>query len=142
MRVASPVELVDLFPTLAELCAVSPPAGLDGQSLVAALNDPTTKIKPAAFTQHPRPAYYDRTPKGVPDAVGYSVRTPQVRYTEWRDWQTGRVVGRELYEHATDPQEMKNAVDAPTDAAAFAEATKLLQAQFPVDRPPSEVGKQ
>jgi iduronate 2-sulfatase len=142
VRVASPVELVDLFPTLAELCAVPPPSGLDGRSLVAALDDPTTKVKPGAFTQHPRPAYYDRTPKGVPDAVGYSVRTPQVRYTEWRDWQTGRIVGRELYEHSTDPHETKNAVDAPTDAAAFAEATKLLHAQFSPNTTPNQIGKQ
>ena len=53
------------------------------------LHDPATRVKPAAFTQFPRPAYYDREPSQTPQAMGYSVRTPLVRYTEWRDWKTG-----------------------------------------------------
>lgn len=137
-RAAAPVELLDLYPTLAELCGLAAPQDLEGRSLVPLLDDPTKSVKPAAFTQHPRPAYYDRTPAGVPEQVGYSVRTPRVRYTEWRDWKTGRVTARELYDHTVDPQEMQNTVDAPADRASLEEAERLLHAQFPPSVPPCD----
>jgi iduronate 2-sulfatase len=70
--------------------------------------------------------------------MGYSVRTPKVRYTEWREWETGKVTARELYDHVGDPQETKNAIDAPPDAAALDEAVKLLHAEFPADVPPAK----
>lgn len=130
------VELVDLFPTLVELCGL--PAReepVDGRSLVPLLNAPASTVKAAAFTQHPRPAYFDRTEKGVPDAMGVSVRTDRVRYTEWRDWETTRVLARELYEHTTDSAEMRNVIDAPSDKAALDEAIAFLHAQFPPGRP-------
>jgi iduronate 2-sulfatase len=138
VRAAAPVELVDLYPTLTELCGIAAPAGLQGKSLAPLLADPTASVKPGAFTQHPRPEYYDRTPKGVPDVMGYSVRTPQVRYTEWRDWETGRVTAHELYDHASDPQETKNAFDAPPNRAALDEAVRILHAEFPPDVPPAK----
>lgn len=124
-------ELVDLYPTLAEMCGLKAPAGLEGKSLVTVLNDPSKSVKPAAFTQHPRPNYYDRTPKGVPEAMGYSIRTDRVRYTEWRDWETGKVIARELYEHPKDPAELRNAIDSPSDPDALKEAVRLLTEQAP-----------
>ena len=137
-RAAAPVELIDLFPTLAELCGLPAPAGLEGRSLVPVLADATAAVKPGAFTQHPRPEYYDRTPSGVPETMGYSVRTPKVRYTEWRKWDTGEVTARELYDHTTDPGETQNAVADPPDPAALDEAMKTLHAEFPPTVPPAE----
>lgn len=125
------VELLDLYPTLGALCEVSTPADLQGTSLVGVLRDPSATVKQAAFSQHPRPAYFDRTEKGVPEAMGYSVRTSKVRYTEWRDFATGEIVGRELYDHVLDPREMVNAVDAPQLAEAQDEARSLLEKQMP-----------
>jgi iduronate 2-sulfatase len=72
------VELLDLYPTLVDLCDLPQPKGLDGKSLVRVIDDPQATVKPAAYTQHPRPAYY----KGEPDAMGVSVRTARFRYTE------------------------------------------------------------
>ncbi|MBI5775614.1 MAG: sulfatase, partial [Verrucomicrobia bacterium] len=124
-------ELVDLFPTLVDLCGLPKPAGLEGASLVPVLGDPAKFVKPAAFTQHPRPAYYDREPDKQPKAMGVSVRTARLRYTEWRDWKTGAVVGRELYDHVSDPAELQNVVDAPPSAAALRQAQGLLNKNFP-----------
>ena len=121
------VELVDLYPTLVELCGLPMPKGLDGVSLVSVLNDPATSVKEAAFTQHPRPAYY----KGKPETMGVSARTAGYRYTEWRDFQTGRVVARELYDHAADPDENHNVVDSPPDPGALEKAAALLEGTFP-----------
>ncbi len=135
---AGMVELVDLFPTLNELCGLPMAPKLDGVSLAPVLADPTKTAKPAAFTQHPRPAYFDRTKKGVPDAMGYSVRTDKVRYTEWRDWETGNVVGAELYDHTRDPAELTNAMGAPPDAAALANAKSALHKAFPPEVPPAK----
>ena len=130
-RTGSLVELLDLFPTLVELCGLPKPAGLEGASLVPVLNDPAKSVKPAAFTQHPRPAYYDREPDPQPKAMGVSVRTAAARYTEWRDWKSGEVVGRELYDHAQQPAERHNRVDDPQFAKTRAEAEALLRKQFP-----------
>jgi iduronate 2-sulfatase len=46
-------ELLDLYPTLVELCRLPTPPGLDGVSLVPVLRDPAATVQPAAFTQHP-----------------------------------------------------------------------------------------
>lgn len=130
-RTTALAELLDLFPTLAALCGLPRPEGLEGTSLEPVLRDPTRSVKPAAFTQHPRPAYYDRTPSKQPAAMGVSVRTSQVRYTEWRDWQSGRTVARELYADADEPAETRSVLDAPELAADQREAERLLRERFP-----------
>jgi iduronate 2-sulfatase len=124
-------ELVDLFPTLVELCDLPMPTGLDGVSLGRVLADPAQSVKQAAFTQHPRPAYFDREPSKKPKAMGYSVRTSAVRYTEWRDWQTKEVTARELYATEQDPAELKNRIDDAALKDQRAEAEKLLRERFP-----------
>lgn len=130
-RTSSLVELVDLFPTLVELCRLPSPDGLDGHSFTSILRDPAARVKTAAFTQHPRPAYYDREPSAEPKSMGVSVRTSQVRYTEWRDWKTGKTISRELYAEADEPAELKNLADDSQYSAACNEAASLLNKQFP-----------
>jgi iduronate 2-sulfatase len=95
------------------------------------LNDPAKSVKPAAFTQHPRPAYFDREPDKQPKAMGVSVRTAAARYTEWRDWKTGAVIGRELYDEAQQPAELHNRADDPLFLSVRAQAESLLRKQFP-----------
>lgn len=130
-RTQALAEQVDLFPTLVELCGLPKPAKLAGASLVPILKNPAATIKAGAFTQHPRPSYYDREPEKVPKAMGCSVRTARVRYTEWRDWKTGATIGRELYAEDDEPAETRNRIDDPVLAAAQREAETLLRAQFP-----------
>ncbi len=133
-RTSSLVELLDLFPTLVDLCGLPIPAGLEGASLVPILKDPTVTVKAGAFTQHPRPAYFDREPDKQPKAMGVSVRTGSVRYTEWRDWGSGEVIARELYDNSQQPAELRNVVDESQFAAARTEAEALLLKQFPIIR--------
>jgi iduronate 2-sulfatase len=40
--------------------------------------------------------------------MGYSLRTDQYRYIEWRDFGTGEVVDRELYDHSKSESEARN----------------------------------
>ena len=108
-------ELCDLYPTLAERCGVDAPADLGGVSLVPVLDDPSASVRDAAFTWHPRPAYV--SPGEEPDVMGRSVRTDRYRYTQWRTWPDGKVVAEELYDHAADPAESRNAAgDEQLDA--------------------------
>lgn len=129
-RTTALAELVDLFPTLVELAGLPVPPGLDGLSQVPVLRDPRTAVKQAAFTQHPRPAYYDRTPTGLPEAMGVSVRTAQARYTEWRQWQSGEILARELYLQSDEPRETRNFVSDPAVREIRREAAEWLQKQF------------
>jgi len=128
------VEMIDLFPTLTALCGLPAAPDLEGVNLAPLLEDPAATVKPAAFTQHPRPAYPDRTKVGVPEVMGYSVRTAEWRYTEWRNWETGAVEASELYDHTDERPELENLVAAPPDPAAFEEARRLLRGQFPVGK--------
>jgi len=107
------VEFVDIFPTLTELCGLSNPKGLQGQSFVPLLRDVDRPWKETAFTQVDRGAF-----------KGYSVRTERWRYTEW----DGGAKGTELYDHRSDPGEWHNLADDPAVAAVRADLSKRLHA--------------
>ena len=100
------VELLDIFPTLTDLCGLKEPHKLEGLSLRPILIDPMATVKSATFTQHPRPAYSKNG--ALPTHMGYSIRTKQYRYTEWRDIKSGVVTDRELYDHQNDSRETQN----------------------------------
>jgi uncharacterized sulfatase len=87
-------ELVDLYPTLADLCGLPAPKYLDGKSLKPVLEDPSANIKDAAFTQVRRGSDYD----------GYSIRTARWRYTLWDDGRRGE----QLFDLESDPREARN----------------------------------
>jgi arylsulfatase A-like enzyme len=85
-----PVGLIDLYPTLIELCGLDPVMGLDGQSLVPLLQDPDRDwIRPAltTFGQH-----------------NHAVRSQHFRYITYADGT------EELYDHRHDPHEFVNLV--------------------------------
>ncbi|HIG27751.1 MAG TPA: iduronate sulfatase [Verrucomicrobiales bacterium] len=123
VKTDSLAELLDLYPTLADLCNLPKPKGTEGVSLVPVLENPTVIVKKAAYTQHPRPAYF----KGEPDAMGRSVRTDRFRYTEWRDFKTGELKAAELYDHQKDPLETVNVVSDPSMVEVIAECRSLYR---------------
>ena len=120
------VELLDLYPTLAALCGLPKPQGVEGASLVSVVNDPNASVKEAAFTQHPRPSYFPE----APEVMGRSVRTARYRYTEWRDFRTSQLVASELYDHEVDPLETVNRVADPATADAVAECQRFYRIGF------------
>jgi iduronate 2-sulfatase len=122
-RISGFAELLDLFPTLTELCGITNPDGLAGTSLVPLLKDPSRVTRRFALTQTPRPNY----PRGKrPVHMGYSIRTDDWRYTEWRNFQTDQVVSRELYDHSSDPRETENLAGSRSDETS----TKMLADQL------------
>ncbi len=124
-------ELLDLYPTLVELCGLPKVVGLEGVSLTPVLDSPRKSVRAAALTQHPRPAYY----QGAPQTMGYSIRTDRFRYTEWRDWKSGETVVRELYDHRADPDETHNVVTESNRARDVAKCVEQLRQFNPVVHP-------
>lgn len=100
------VELVDLYPTLADICSLPVAKELHGKSFSPLLDQPDLSGKKAAFSQTPRP--YQR-----PDeAMGRSIRTNRYRFVEW----TGTKIPEplyELYDYKGDSPEKINLAKQP-----------------------------
>ena len=96
----SPVELVDLYSTLAELCNLPIPAGQEGSSLVPLLDKQNVRWKAAAFAQVRRVDRQNSNDTTLYDAV----RTTRYHYNSWD------ADGEELYDILTDPDEFTNLV--------------------------------
>jgi arylsulfatase A-like enzyme len=127
----APVGLIDLYPTLTELCGVKRPDNLQGQSLAPMLKDPSVMGRGWALSQVARGG---AGPRAAPNRFfGYTLRTPRYRYTEWDEGNKGR----ELYDHETDPQELTNLAELPAHAATVADLSKQLRTVVPTTFPAS-----
>jgi arylsulfatase A-like enzyme len=104
-------ELIDLYPTLAELAGLTPPANLHGQSLVPLLNNPvrTDWAKQLAFT--------------ISRSGGESIRSHEWRYTQWGFG----AKGQELFDLNNDPGEFTNLAGKPKYAGQRDRLRKQLE---------------
>ena len=106
-RCSHAVSLLDIYPTLVELVAgTPPPQKLEGTSLVPLLRNPNA-------------------PRTVPVVTSFepgnhSVRAERYRYTRYRDGD------EELYDHETDPHEYHNLAGDPKYRAIKAELAKWV----------------
>jgi arylsulfatase A-like enzyme len=112
------VEFVDVYPTLAEVCGLPIPSGLDGQSLQPFIANPKAPAQKVAISQYPRG-------KAL---MGYSVRNERWRFTQWRQLGTGEIKGEELYDEQNDPAETVNLNNKPEHKAVIEELSKHLPA--------------
>lgn len=99
------VEFVDIYPTLAELCGLEPPEGLDGTSLVPLLSNPEAPRKEIAYTY----CNADR-----------SVRDDRFRYIVWKQG------GHALFDHSKDAAENYNLADNPEYAPVVKRMKALI----------------
>ena len=83
-----PVSLIDIYPTLIDLCGLPKRAGLDGHSLQPLLKNPNRQW------DHPVVMTYGFN--------NHAVQTLRWRYIRYADG------GEELYDHTSDPNEWKN----------------------------------
>ena len=110
------VELVDIYPTLAELTGLKISPDLEGYSLQQLIRNPKAKWDHPAFTQVQRGK--------IP---GHSVRTEKWRYTEWNFGKTAT----ELYDEVNDPKELHNLAADPKYAGVISEMKELLRENHP-----------
>jgi len=114
------VELLDVYPTVAECIGLTKPEHLQGRSLRPLLDAPSAAWDHPAFAQVTRGPARKRV-------MGYSVHTEQFRYTEW----DGGKAGVELYDHKTDPDELHNLAADPAHADQRKELKRRLQEIHP-----------
>ncbi len=93
---AALVEYVDIYPTLAALAGLTPPADLDGCSLVPVLQDPAARGRDVALSQFTRPW----KAAGF-ESMGYSLRTQTQRYTRWVEWPSRKTLAEEFYDYTS-----------------------------------------
>ena len=111
------VELVDIYPSLCELCRLTPPAYLEGTSFVPLLTSPERPWKTAAFSC-------------LIDYTTVSVRTDRYRLIQ-------RTTGEsELYDHREDPAENRNLACDPGRQRVLEEMQAVLRAGWRGARPP------
>jgi choline-sulfatase len=113
-RVQTPAELLDLYPTLIELCGLAPRTDLEGVSLAPQLRDAKARRERPAITSH--------------NQGNHAVRSERWRYIRYADG------SEELYDRQNDPHEWTNLVARPEHAAVIAEHRKWLPK---IDLPPA-----
>ncbi len=113
-RCIQPAELLDIYPTLIELCGLSPRDDLEGLSLVPQLRDATTLRERPATTSH--------------NQGNHGIRSHRWRYIHYAD------ESEELYDLLHDPQEWTNVASRPEHGAVMEEHRRWLPK---IDRPPA-----
>ena len=92
-RCVQPVNLLDIYPTLIDLCGLTPRPELEGVSLQKLLIAPETSWERPSLTTHGR--------------NNHAVRSQRYRYIRYADG------SEELYDHMQDPHEWQNLADNP-----------------------------
>ena len=140
-KTKSLTEHIDIFPTLCELAGVEIPKVLDGKSLVSVMKNPSLTIKEYSVSQYPRSsatAENERLGYADPNAMGYSIRTKQYRYTIWmgdgfrsnKPFDKKLVLGTELYDYKNDPLEKVNVANEKNYSAVAAEMNAKMMNFF------------
>jgi iduronate 2-sulfatase len=112
VRTDAMVELVDIYPTVVDLCGVKPAGPLSGISLRPLLQNPSMKWDKVAFSQFVRPyqALFSKFSVKARE-MGYSVRTKDWRFTAWYDLKGDTVAYKELYHMTGNDIERVNLAD-------------------------------
>lgn len=118
---ATALILLDISPTLTELCALTPPDDLDGRSLVPLLKDPKAPWESTAIT--------GLCDKGKTDLAYVSIRHELGRYTRYGADQ------EEFYDTTKDPHEWTNRIDK-TEYASTVKKLRTLVPSFKEAAPP------
>ena len=106
-------ELLDLYPTLTDLCGLPAPKHLQGESLVPVLKDPLEVVRDSAYTVVTRAEH--------PGMVAKCLHMGPWRYTEWKGPEDA-----ELYHLKNDPDEHVNLINNPE----YAKVVKQLRSKL------------
>ena len=120
-RCSRPVTMVDIYPTLIELCGLTPKDELEGRSLVPLLKNPKAEWGRPALTTHGR--------------NNHSLRGERYRYIRYSDG------AEELYDHDKDALEWINLADDPKYAVVKKQFAKWLPKKNVPDVPRAKAKK-
>ncbi len=115
----APVEFVDVYPTMADICGLPIPDRLGGNSLKNFIENPDAPATDVAISQYPR-----STPDGA--VMGYSIRNERYRATFWRVRNGSKIVATELYDEQQDPNETVSLADMPEHKGLLATLAKHI----------------
>lgn len=116
----SMVEMIDFYPTLAELAGLSYPEYVMGKSMVPVLEDASATIRNCAFSQ----VANDYMSRWMNAWHGYTIRTELYRYTRWEEGGEGMT---EFYNRVKDPDEMNNQAENPQYSDIIKHLDAMLQ---------------
>lgn len=102
---SSLVELLDLYPTVSQLCGLEVPERLQGRDISAVLEDPTVEVRDAAFSV-------------APMRKGFLLREDKWAYIQYGEDSAG---GVELFDTQADPGQFTNLATLPEHAAVVGE---------------------
>lgn len=105
-------ELLDLYPTVAELAGLKPSPSLQGESLVETLDDPTASVRDMAFSV----SVYRGT-------NAFLVRTDKWAFIQYEEDASG---GMELFDMEYDPKQYNNLAGNPRYAQVVEEMQRKL----------------
>lgn len=117
-RCNRPAELLDIYPTLIDLCGLPAQSGLEGHSLAPQLKDAKAPREWPAITTH--------------NAGNHGIRTEDWRYIRYADG------SEELYDMQRDPNEWTNLAKDPQHATTKAALQKWVPAQSARPAPGSQ----
>lgn len=108
------VELLDLFPTVAALCGLEVPARLQGKDISAMLDDPSHRVRDAAFSV-------------APMRKGFLLREDQWAFIQYGEDAAG---GMELFDMHSDPQQFHNLANASQHQSRVSQFQQKLKAKL------------
>ena len=116
------VEQVDLLPTLAELCGLDAPLGLDGRSFAASVRGARHAAREFAYSEY----YFCRRVFTADDRFVGKPPIIMVRTDRWKfnylSWERS-----ELFDLENDPGEFRNAIEDAGNAGIVKELTKIAE---------------
>ena len=124
------LELVDLHPSLSDLCGLPVRDDVEGTSFLPLLDDPGREWKKAAFSQHAAKLYDPEAP------VGRSLRTEGFRYVQWQG-PDGASVAEELYAMNGTLTPSRNIASDPEQRETVERMRRLLAGGWEEARPDS-----
>ena len=100
------VQSIDIYPTLAKLCGLTPPKDINGKIFLDLLNNPILPGPEYALSYNQS---YGPPFRGQPRMYAVTLRSRVYRYIQWqKDLAEGEILFRELYDHRSDPDETNN----------------------------------
>jgi len=110
IKINTPTEFVDIYPTLCDMAGISTPKNLSGVSLKPLVEGTKDRVKEYAISEITRG-----------DVIGYTLRNDRYRYTAWvgddpirtQKLSENKIIGEELYDYKIDPLEKVSYINDP-----------------------------